>query len=264
MLLHPTRVAAVLLCVSLLAACGTRTSAGSDAGAGGTPTDASGSPEGPRGKFGAEVLAVEKAPDGLRLTIRTDYDTDDFCVTNPGATTMRENDVVYISASQDEGDPGDPGCLEKPSASFVVRVPEMQAKDVVSTGMGPSWRPTATTSYARCSEELGCYPPADRCDPIWTRLVTKGVELPPEKRVDVLACANGSMVADVDAVITGCQSVDGSTPPTGCADSGVHARWYAQFVDNGWNVVASGTAGCADVAAVPDFPRELCAGLPPR
>ena len=260
--LHPTRVAAVLLCVALLAACGSRTSAGSDPG--GTPNNVAGSPEGSRAKFGAEVLAVEKAPDGLRLTIRTDYDTDASCVTNPAATTVRENDVVYVTATQDEGDPDDPGCLEKPSASFVVRVPAMQPKDVVSTGMGPAWRPTATTSYARCSEALGCYPPKDHCDPIWTRLVTNGSELPPEKRVDVLACANGWMIADVDAVITGCQSVDGSTPPSGCADSGVHARWYAHFVDNSWNVVASGPNGCADVADVPDFPRELCTGLASR
>lgn len=259
----PVVLPVVLSSLLLLASCGTRTA--DDPAT--TPASRTTAPdEGSRTDLGAEVTAVDRAPEGLRLTIRTDYATDGYCVTNPHARTQRENGVVHVTAYQDHGDPDDPGCLAKPTDTFELRVPDLQPKDLVATGPGGTWRPTGTAAYARCSEELGCYPPKDPCDPAWTRLVTTGAELPPEKDVDVLACADGWMVADVDAVSTGCHSVDGSTPPAACAGTGVHARWYARWLGpaRGWNVVASGTSGCADVVSVPEFPQALCTGLPPR
>jgi hypothetical protein len=85
--------------------------------------------------------------------------------------------------------------------------------------------------------------------------------------VDVLACDGKWLVLDVDAVVTGCQSIDGAPPPTGCAGSGTHRRWFAKLDDQRfWDVVASGTAGgCREVhAQVPEFPARLCADLPAR
>lgn len=128
-----------------------------------------------------------------------------------------------------------------------------------------AWKRGPGDTFVRCSTDLGCHPPKDRCDPAWTDMVTHGIELPPEQRVEVLACSGRWLVVDVDAVVTGCQSVDGSTPPAGCAGEGVHRRLFAELdKKRTWQVVGSGTAaGCAEVhAQVPAFPRRLCEDLP--
>ncbi len=129
-----------------------------------------------------------------------------------------------------------------------------------------AWEPGPAGTFVRCSTEVGCNPPDDRCDPVWTHLLTAGAELP-EQSVDVVACTRRWLVLDVDAVVTGCQSVDGSTPPPGCEGQGVHTRWYAELgADRRWTIVASsGTAGCSGVLSqVPEFPTVLCRDLPSR
>jgi hypothetical protein len=146
-----------------------------------------------------------------------------------------------------------------------VAIPPLRGRALVINQQ--AWELTAEGSYARCSEVLGCDPPEDRCDRAWVDALLAGVELPPERDVDVLACDGRWLVLDVDAVITGCQPIDGSTPPTGCAGSGTHRRLFAKLDDQRlWVVVASGTTGgCSAVhAQEPDFPSRLCEDLPPR
>ena len=124
------------------------------------------------------------------------------------------------------------------------------------------WELGRGAAFVRCGG-LGCDPPTDRCDPAYTHEVGADAEIPPERYVDVLACDDPWLVADVRAVVTGCQSVDGSTPPPGCEV--FSTRWFAHLEEGAWQVVASGKdGGCSEVLTqVPEFPRSLCAGLPP-
>ena len=156
-------------------------------------------------------------------------------------------------------------CTKTASRTFSERV-ALEGRELVVNGR--SWDQSAQgNSFVRCRTEVGCDPPEDRCDPVWTGTLTPHFDLPPEKHAEVVACSGRWLVLDIDAVVTGCQSVDGSTPPADCAGNGLHRRWFAELdADRNWQVVASGTAaGCTEVRrAVPSFPKSLCSGLPAR
>jgi hypothetical protein len=246
---------AVLLALGTLG-CGTATRGPDGAATAGPrePTD-----------FLAEVTAVQALPHaaGFRFTVRVPAGPDPDCAT---AVSARQDSYEHrthhvsttVTSSAAYGD-----CPGSVAREVELRVPVRSPDLAVNQEL---WTAAGDGTYRRCSPELGCRPPADRCDPAWTSLLTDGTELPPEERVRVLGCADGWLVADVDAVVTGCQGVDGATPPPGCAGTGVHARWFARLVDGAWQVVASGdAAGCAGVhAEAPEFPEALCRDLPPR
>ncbi len=123
------------------------------------------------------------------------------------------------------------------------------------------------TTWQRCRPAFGCAPPpADRCAQPWMDDIVADVELPPERDLDVVACDGTWLILDVDAVVSGCQGLDGDPPPSSCAGSGTHARWFLRFVDEeaGWGDVLLSTTqgGCTEVvAAVPGFPPALCEGI---
>lgn len=246
------RLGLALLTLILLAGCGTGT-AGTDTGA----DEAAGRV----GTWEAPVAGVRALPGdgGLAITVTLPAGEPD-CVVDARADHVGDDaGVLHVTTTFDGVSRSCPDSQER---TVELAVPP-RGRDVALNS--ELWKPRRDGRYVRCSPELGCHPPADRCADVWTRLLTDGKELPPEQRVDVLACADGWLVADVDAVVTGCQSVDGSTPPPGCAGSGVHTRWFARLDDRRWQVVASGTtAGCTPVADVPDFPRRLCGDLPAR
>lgn len=153
---------------------------------------------------------------------------------------------------------GAPECIVNESATLMVDV-DLAGRDVVMNQ--ELWKEGPGKTYERCGG-LGCDPPHDRCDPVYTHAVGTSAEIPPERSLDVLACEVPWMVVDVTAVVTGCQSVDGSTPPPSC--EAFTTRWFAHLEDGAWEVVAAGSqGGCAEVRSqVPDFPRRLCATLP--
>lgn len=216
--------------------------------------------------------------------------TVETSVTAIGAPAVGEDDLVFTV----DAPSGGPGCASRPRArvvdfdgealrmqtvvesnragyctksgslTFTARV-ALEGRELVVNDQ--SWEKSGNT-FVRCSTEVGCDPPHDRCDPVWTGTLTPHFDLPPEKHAAVVACSGRWLVLDVDAVVTGCQSVHGSTPPAGCAaQGGLHRRWFAELDTNrNWQVVASGTAaGCVEVhRVVPAFPRALCAGLPAR
>ncbi|MCW2751190.1 MAG: hypothetical protein JWR83_2300 [Aeromicrobium sp.] len=122
----------------------------------------------------------------------------------------------------------------------------------------------------KCQPPFGCEgPPTDHCDQSWIDQLLSGVEIAPERQVDTVACDGVWLIVDVDAVISGCESRDGASPPSGCAGKGTHTRWFARFSEAepvGWRVLASGTkAGCAvpDAKGL-DVPRPLCRDLAAR
>jgi hypothetical protein len=123
-------------------------------------------------------------------------------------------------------------------------------------------------TFQKCRPAFGCAaPPDDHCARPWIDHIVAEAELPPERDLDVVGCDGTWLVLDVDAVVTGCQGLDGDPPPSGCAGSGTHVRWFLRFVDEeaGWDVLASTAQdGCAEVVAtVPEFPTALCDGAPP-
>jgi hypothetical protein len=129
-------------------------------------------------------------------------------------------------------------------------------------------RPGQLGSLRPCRGVFGCgRPPTDHCDGAWIKVLLQGVEQPPERHTTTVACDGEWMVLDVTATVTGCQGVGDATPPPGCTSS--TRRWFAYFDETlgrgGWDVLASGTEpGCVPVReALPEFPSELCDGLPP-
>ncbi len=208
------------------------------------------------------TIARSQPGPGLDLTVQLPAGGAD-CASRPRARVeAREHGYLYLATTVTSVNAS--YCTDVTTA--VVHSPvDLNRLDLVVND--EAWKPGPDGTFVRCSTEVGCHPPEDRCAPVWTHLVTAEAELPPEQSVDVLACTKHWLVLDVDAVVTGCQSVDGSTPPTGCDDAGVHTRWFAELgPDRRWTVVASSREdGCREVVAqVPQFPRALCEGLPAR
>ncbi|MGI9155373.1 MAG: hypothetical protein ACR2FG_01845, partial [Marmoricola sp.] len=167
--------------------------------------------------------------------------------------TLRMETVVESNQS--------PDCTRTTSRTFTTQVAVRGRQLVVN---GQSWEPAASGSFTRCSARVGCAPPDDRCDPVWTRTLTPHFDLPPQKSTTVVACSGRWLVLDVDA--TSCRSTAGSISSSECTGTS-HRRWFAELdAQRNWRVVASGSsAGCVDVKhAVPAFPRSLCKDLPGR
>jgi hypothetical protein len=209
----------------------------------------------------ATAVRVLRGGSGFAITVRVSAGEPGCAGRARGRYDTFENGTHYVTTLFRTSGADCPGTEHR---TVTVPVPgSVDGRDLsLNEGM---WKPGPGSSYVRCSSELGCHPPKDRCDDTWVEQMVDGVELPPERQVDTVVCAQGWLVVDVRAVSTGCQSVDGSTPPAGCAGTGVRTRWFARLGSGRrWEVVASGTAaGCADVAGLPRFPRRLCSGLPP-
>ncbi len=200
----------------------------------------------PTSAVGAAVTAIgvpASGGDALVITIRAPSGGAG-CASRPRAqvigydrTTLRMETVVESNRA--------PYCTGTTSRTFTAPLAVRGRQLVVN---GQSWEPAANDRFARCSTEVGCAPPDDRCDPVWTRTLTPHFDLPPEKHTLVVACSGRWLVMDVDA-------------------TGNHRRWFAELdAQRNWQVVASGSAaGCADVQrAVPAFPRSLCRNLAVR
>lgn len=226
------------------------------------PTSSSATHDPVPGDFLAEATAVEELPGGTGFAITVTVPAGaDGCASRPKARYFSFENRTHYATTTVRSSGGD--CPEQASAVVELEVPT-RGRDLALNN--ELWTAGPGRAYVRCSTAVGCHPPRDRCDEVWTNTVAESAEIPPERQIRTVACEVPWLVVDVDAVVTGCQSVDGSTPPAGCEGSGVHTRWFAELdEDRGWQVVASGTAsGCADVAEVPDFPRRLCEGLVER
>jgi hypothetical protein len=184
-------------------------------------------------------------------------------VRNPFARVDEvEHGNIYVTTSYDSS--ASPACDTTAIRTVVTRVPMRPGRQLVVDGN--QWKAGPGRSYVLCSQTLGCHPSDDRCAPEWTNELFARTELPPERHVVVVECSGRWLVLDVDAVMTGCQGLDGSTPPPGCERSAMHQRWFATLDDDRtWRVVASqpeGVAGCAEVQrSRRDFPERLCSQL---
>jgi hypothetical protein len=246
------RAAATLAVALLLVGCG--------------DADSAAEPTGSPGLFGADVTAARPGVTPRELVVTLDVPAGHrACATAPAATVEQSEQTVWVQTTITSVTGEYKVCPERAPMEFRVAIPPLRGRALVINQR--AWELSAEGGYALCSEVLGCDPPEDRCDRAWVNALLAGVELPPERSVDIVACDGRWLVLDVDAVVTGCQPVDGSTPPSGCTGSGTHRRWFARLDDQRmWDVIASGTdGGCAEVhAKVPEFPARLCSELPAR
>jgi hypothetical protein len=259
------RLLVTLIALAAIASCG-------EAGGRATPEAFEGTQ--PPGTYEAEATAVSRPEPGvLQLTLK---DIAVGCTKKPHATVevdlSKDRDSVYLTVVQDVVAPAkDATCKKTGTHPLAVRLDTNGAKASQVIVNNEAWgTKDQIGELKKCEAPFGCEgPPADHCDRSWIDLLLSGVEIAPERQVDTVACDGTWLILDVDAVISGCESRDGVSPPSGCAGKGTHTRWFARFNEAkpaGWNVVASGTtAGCA----VPDarglhVPRSLCRDLPAR
>ncbi len=192
------------------------------------------------------------------------------CVDNLRSEVTTEGTYLYVQTSYDSPASDSHNCTHQENRDLTVAVPPLQGRRLIINQQ--EWGANADgVGFRTCTAPFGCSPPpsADHCAPGWIDLLQSNDVLVGKPTSTVLGCDGNWLVMNFDTTIAECQPADGGrATPTGCADSGTHTRWFAQFSTSkpGWVVVASGrSAGCADVhATVPAFPPALCEHLPPR
>jgi hypothetical protein len=202
---------------------------------------------------------IRKTRAGVAITVDLQGGPPGCAVRPQARVADATKDVIRIEATMHTS--GKPECVDTSVEPATLPVGlDLRGRDLsVNEEL---WERGPGGTFVRCGG-LGCDPPRDRCDPVYTHDLGADADIAPERHLDVLACDAPWLVADVEAVVTGCQSVDGSTPPPGC--DVFRYRWFAHLEHGSWEVVGSGPdGGCAQVLdQVPDFPRRLCSGLPP-
>ncbi len=229
---------------------------------------------GPGGPVTSAPIAITavRAVDPRHLEITAEVSGPETgCARNlRGSVNEVDGRRTYVTVVYDSPRQQAPGrCARTRTVHVRVAVPDRPGRVIIDSI--PDWRwalGTDGVSYRQCTGPFGCEPPPkNHCDPAWLRLAGHSGELPPERSYTNRGCDGTWLVMDIDAVVTGCQPLDGRPPPAGCADAGEHVRWFFRFTERSWwTVVAAGnSAGCTDVhRQVPEFPTRLCAKLPPR
>jgi hypothetical protein len=175
---------------------------------------------------------------------------------------------VYVQVTyQQPSATSDAACTKTTSSTVIVSVPPLHGRPLVIDSETPWIAAAGSQRYQQCTGAFGCdNPPRNHCDPQWLRIAAARIdELPPERNWVNRGCDGRWLVLDMTATITGCQPLDGATPPADCAAAQHHARLFYRFKPaHGWVTVASGIeAGCSEVhATVSAFPPRLCRHLP--
>ncbi|MEU7875121.1 hypothetical protein [Dactylosporangium sp. NPDC049140] len=212
--------------------------------------------------YQAEVSGVTPGPGDSTVTVEVralagrEGCSRDVRVTNQ----QEENGVIFASIVQDSAE----------SATFGA-CPTFTPVRVTITAKEPIGRRPLTLNeqawalrggaYTRCSEDLGCDPPADRCDPVWTRAAVRGLDVSRHSQGSVEACDGTWLVMTVPDDPAAC----GAEPRPGCTVDTAVRRYFLHNEPAGWTVVAQTTTGGCDAVlrAEPSFPRRLCTDLKP-
>ncbi|RLV50412.1 hypothetical protein D9V37_05020 [Nocardioides mangrovicus] len=199
--------------------------------------------------IGVTVTRIRLGEGTVTFTVKVPAG-DDGCAATPQARVLGY-DTTAVNVETVVASNLAPTCQGgKLSRTFTTPL-DLQGRDLRVNGV--LYRPDATGhGVTACDTTLGCNPPADRCDPRWTRTVIPHNDLPPDKRTRVVACHAHWLILDVTATTR-----DGAQQ---------HVRWFAELdPQRRWLVVASTrTGGCVDVRlAVPSFPLAYCKNLTP-
>jgi hypothetical protein len=234
------------------------------AGCASSPTGRHTDPPRTGGSFQPMGVLSARLVDSTRLAVvATVPGPDPTCVTDPTGDYDEDARTVFVQLRFTSAALTTARCAQTADMEFTVAIPPLRGRYITVDG-GKPWRLTADgRTFAECGGPFGCDPPADHCDDRWMYLLGHSGELPPERTWTVRACTPKWAVLDITATVTGCQPLDGRTPPAGCRSSRHRGFFEWDATGRNWSQLPTGTGeGCAPVAAIPRFPRSLCSGLP--
>jgi hypothetical protein len=214
------------------------------------------------GTFQADVTGVTPGPGAQTVTLHVNALAGrDGCSRNVRiGYRAEENGVIYANIVQDSA------AAEQRGGCPTFAPTEVRLSSTKPIGDRPLslnqqlWG-LRNGTYARCDENLGCHPPADRCDPTWTRAAVRGMDVSRHSQGTVEACDGNWLIMTVPDDPVAC----GAEARAGCEVNTAVRRYFLRNAPAGWSVVAQTTSGGCDVVrkAVPAFPRKLCTGLEP-
>jgi hypothetical protein len=220
--------------------------------------------------YAAEVVGVRRVDDlsvvievslpGGASNCARDLHTDMLQDREPDRPDTIYANVVFSSA----GASVHGGCPQQVKAEVTMRVNDpVRDRVFMFNAMGPGWALDGDR-YRKCDDILGCYPPADHCDPVWIDQAVFQLDVP-VKHIrgvrDVRGCDGTWLVVDVNPAVGDCPPADGESP---CTVPPRTTRWFMHFSGKTWDqLTGAKVGGCAPVRAVrPDFPGSLCENLP--
>ncbi|MGV9215926.1 hypothetical protein ACTFTM_29085 [Micromonospora sp. RB23] len=214
------------------------------------------------GSYEAEVSGVTPGPGAQTVTVHVKAlaGRDDCSRNVRVGYHTEENGVVFATVVQDSA-----------GSATVGACPTFTPAEVTLTSAEPIGdRPLSLNQktwalkdgvYSPCDETLGCRPPEDRCDPIWTRAAVQGMDVSRHSPGHVEACDGKWLVMTVADDPAAC----GVEPRPGCEVNTSVRRYFLRNEPAGWSTVARTTSGGCNAIrkAAPAFPRKLCANLKP-
>ena len=212
--------------------------------------------------YEAQVSTVTPGPGAKAVTVHVlALAGGDDCSRNVRVSNQDEvNGVIFANLVQDSAESAQPGGCPA-LQSVAVRL--TSAKPIGTRPLTLNQQAWALDggAYRRCDENLGCAPPKNRCDPVWTRAAVRGMDVSSHSQGTVEACQGDWLVMTVPDDPAACGA--GGRP--GCEVNTAVRRYFLRNKPAGWLIVAQTTAGGCDavLVAAPDFPRKLCAGLQP-
>ena len=212
--------------------------------------------------YQAAVSAVTPGPGAKTVTVHVKAPAGgDSCSRNVRVgNRVEENGVVFADIVQDSAGSAVHGACPTYRPAQVRLTSPQPIGDRPLTLNQKTWA-LRNGTYVRCDENLGCTPPKDRCDPIWTRAAVQGMDVSRHSQGDVEACDGTWLVMTVPDDATTC----GAEARPGCEVNTSVRRYFLRSGPAGWTTVTrTASGGCADaLKAAPTFPRKLCAGLSP-
>ncbi|MFB9414258.1 hypothetical protein [Dactylosporangium matsuzakiense] len=210
----------------------------------------------------AEVGAVRPGPGANSVTVQVQALAGrEDCSRDVRVTNLEEErEVIFASLVQDSYWSGIVGaCPTSTTVEVTITSPRPIGQRQLTINQ-QAWM-LRDGRYNRCSENLGCDPPADRCDPTWTQAAVRGLDVSRHSTGTVEHCDGTWLVMTVPDDPAAC----GAEARAGCSVDTAVWRYFLRSEPAGWVVVArTGAGGCDDVLkAAPAFPRQLCAGLQP-
>lgn len=239
--------AATVVMFAMAACAGTGTNPQSTPSASGTETS-----------FAAEVSGVTPGPGAKAVTVHVKPITGNGCA---GAIRVgyhtEESGIIHANIEQDWSTAS--GCSASPQRQVTLTSKEPIGNRPLTLNQ-KAWA-LKNGTYETCDEQLGCNPPKDRCDSVWTRAVVSGMDVSRHSQGTVESCDGKWLIMTVPDDPTAC----GAEVRAGCEVNTGIKRYFLQNAPAGWALLTQTTSGgCADVLKVaPKFPRKLCSGLEP-
>lgn len=212
--------------------------------------------------YQADVTGVTPGPGPMAVTVHVKVLAGrDGCSRQVRVGYHEEaNGVVYANIVQESARAATPGGCPTFRAD-AVRLTSTAPIGSRQLSLNQQLWALTNGAYTACDHDLGCDPPKNRCDPIWTRAAVRGLDVSRHSQGTVEACDGRWLIMTVPDDPAMC----GAEARPGCQVNSAVRRYFLRNQPSGWLLIAATTsAGCdAVLKAAPDFPRGLCAGLAP-